>query len=84
MNNLNKAAKAGQLDLVKLLLDRGANAHVYDNSALCWASKRGHTKVVKLLLDHGADVHARDDEALRWASNTEVVKLLKKHCEKSN
>ncbi|KAF2186071.1 hypothetical protein K469DRAFT_707252 [Zopfia rhizophila CBS 207.26] len=56
------AAEHGHQKIVKLLLDKGADANaqggVYGN-ALQAASFRGHEQVVKLLLDKGADVGAR-------------------------
>lgn len=51
------AAENGHVDVVRVLLEHGADANV------CWcfksvigiAHKRGHTEVVRLLLRHGAD-----------------------------
>ena len=76
---LVKASRMGQAELVKFILDAGANVHAGDDEALRGASANGRTEVVKLLLDRGADVHAGGDYALQWASangRTEVVKLL--------
>jgi hypothetical protein len=66
-------------ELVKLLLENGADVHSENNYVLRWASYCGHDTVVKLLLENGADVHAADDEALMWTSYhgyDKVVKLL--------
>jgi ankyrin repeat protein len=66
-------------ELVKLLLENGADVHVENDCSLRWASCCGHDKVVKILLENGADVHADDDKALRLASyygHDKVIKLL--------
>ena len=73
------AASHGHIEVVELLLDRGANIHVNNDDALIWAARNGHIEVVKLLLDSGADIQAKYDKALIYASNNdniEVVKLL--------
>lgn len=69
----------GKTDFVRYLLDKGADVHASNDTALIWASERGHAEVVKLLLDAGADVHVSNDVALIWASENgheKVVKLL--------
>jgi beta-lactamase regulating signal transducer with metallopeptidase domain len=61
-NPLIGAAQKGQLEAVRLLLDRGAiidqTARGVQN-ALIQASMKGHLDVVKLLVARGADVNAR-------------------------
>jgi uncharacterized protein len=56
----------GQTEVVKLLLDRGADMNarietgaVKGATALILAAGLGHTEVVKLLLDKGADMNVR-------------------------
>ena len=69
-------------NVIKGLLEEGANIHTQNDYALRWASQNGHFEVVRILLKHGANVHARTDCALRWASQEgylEVVKLLIGH-----
>jgi ankyrin repeat protein len=76
---LINAAKNGDLENVKVLLENGADVHAENDDALLWASSNGHVEVVKLLLENGADPHAKNDAALRWASEygrVEIVKLL--------
>ncbi|GAB5032884.1 potassium channel skor-like [Nannochloropsis oceanica] len=62
------AIDEGDLEAVKLLLDKGfkANAADYDlRSGLHFAAAKGEDKIVELLIQRGADVHLRD----RWERN---------------
>jgi len=49
---LRKAAKYGHTEVVKLLLEQGADVHADNDWALVWAADNGHKEVVKLLLEH--------------------------------
>jgi ankyrin repeat protein len=82
---LYMACDSGRVDVVKLLLDKGADANA--SGALSSAACQGHVELVKLLLDKGADVNARSKEGwtplLDHVANVsgkgisfEVVKLL--------
>ena len=76
---LRWASKHGHANVVKILLDAGADVHADNDYALRWASNNGHAEIVKILLDAGADVHAVNDLALKWASkrgHANVVKIL--------
>src|SRR5215813_1778066 len=69
---LMRAAFKGDVELVQLLLTRGAdpNQTAKDGaSALFWASVRGHESIVELLIAARADVNAarRTDENRRNA-----------------
>lgn len=49
------AVSHGRLEMVKFLLDSGANVNVQDedgSTALMCASEHGHTEIVKMLLAH--------------------------------
>lgn len=79
---LYDATKRGDTEAVQRLLVAGADVHVVDDWALCWAAWIGYTETVRILLANGADVHAQDDQALREAANhgrTETVKVLAGH-----
>ena len=79
------AADQGYEQVVKLLLDNGADVNEQSGhygNALRAASASGHEQVVKLLLDKGADVNAQGEDygnALQAASGSgheQVVKML--------
>ncbi|MDR3285053.1 MAG: ankyrin repeat domain-containing protein [Holosporales bacterium] len=84
---LHNAASGGNLEIVKVLLEAGANKDAIYNSyygitPLHGAAFRGHTKVVKVLLKAGADKDAKGNDGCtplhRAASEgqVEVVKVL--------
>lgn len=80
------ASGRGYLEIVKLLLEKGANVNARGRggcAALIEASGKGHLEIVKLLLNKGADINARTysgwtalDVAVR-KGHTEIVELLK-------
>lgn len=88
-NALTAAAYDGTLDIVKLLLDRGAEIDSPNGWALQAAAAEGHYDVVKELLDRGADVNALatnenfpQGTALQVACESgkvEIVTLLLEH-----
>lgn len=57
------AAFEGRTEIVRVLLDRGADVNAGgtdDRPALSWAAQWGHAETVKVLLDRGASIHAKD------------------------
>ena len=73
------ASENGHLEVVKYLVENGADFRVLDNRAVRHASVNGHIEVVKYLVEKGADFRARDNHAVTAASangHLEVVKYL--------
>ncbi len=79
------AATKGHTEVVKALIEAGANLNAQDKNgytALIWATREGRAEVVEALIDAKADLNAQDYEgktALILAARkgrTEVVKAL--------
>ncbi|MHA1353556.1 MAG: ankyrin repeat domain-containing protein, partial [Candidatus Heimdallarchaeota archaeon] len=69
-------------DVVKYLVEQGADIHAKDDYALRWSAAYGHIDVVKYLVEHGADIHAEDDHAIQLSAengNLKIVKYLVEH-----
>lgn len=60
---LMTAARTGNPDIVRMLLERGTDPNATEETdgetALMWAAAQNHPEAVKLLVAHGADVNAR-------------------------
>ena len=82
------ASELGHIDVVKLLLDNGANLKVQRRSdgvtALIIAAYKGHADIVKLLIDKGANVNEKSHKGTTpymtasSEGHAEVVKILRK------
>ena len=75
-DDLNAAARKGDVAAVKALLDKGISPDAkwrYGMTALFPAAERGHIEVVKLLLERGANANASDRfynaTPITWALN---------------
>ena len=87
---LSHAVTKGQVEIVKLLLERGADVNYIHSlgggTCLTDAAMNGSASIVSLLLDHGAKVDIKDETMgytpLMYAASggrDEVVKLLLDH-----
>ncbi|XP_060532741.1 ankyrin repeat domain-containing protein 50 isoform X2 [Cylas formicarius] len=85
---LHVAARLGQAQVVKVLLESGTNADQADVDG--WTPLRaaawgGHTEVVEILVQHGCSLDSVDAEnrtALRaaaWSGHEEIVRVLLQH-----
>lgn len=77
---LSYACDRGNLEIVKLLLEHGANVNVKDTfykaTPLTWASSKGHGEIVRALLVKGAE--GKEDALMNGVSSgyVEVVKAV--------
>lgn len=75
---LSFACDKGHTEVVRLLLERGADPNVkdtfYGEMPIGWALDKGHTEVVKLMLAHGAQGKERALVAGADSGNLEIVK----------
>ena len=73
------AASLGHLNIVKFLVENGADIHYNNDSPLTEAVNSGHLDTVKYLVGQGANIRVGNDYALSKASsdgNLEMVKYL--------
>jgi ankyrin repeat protein len=81
---LHGAAQTGNVEIMRLLLDKGAAPNVKNKQGgtpLMWAAVYGHQDAARLLLNRGADVSLKDNDgitAAEWAARNkrESVELL--------
>jgi ankyrin repeat protein len=71
---LGIAARNGRLDLVKNLIEQGADLHARDEYALILAGINGHLGLVKYLVEQGADPQVILDNANNY--KPEIVNYL--------
>ena len=64
------------LEMVQLLVEKGANIRAAQDMALRKACGNGHLPVVRFLLEQGAYIHAREDLALREAAKRNHFELV--------
>lgn len=79
VNAISWAAENGYTDIVKSLIDLGANVSENHDYPIELASREGHTEIVKMLLDAGAKGHINNGYCLRLASysgHTKIAKML--------
>ena len=82
---LHLTSRAGHIDLVRLLIEHGADAaaqSVNGRTPLHQASNWGHVDVARLLIEHGADVAAQSrvgTTPLHWAPKVDMARLLIEH-----
>ena len=81
-SSLMYSANRGYLEVVKALLDKGADVNgkdMHGRTALMRASESGHLEVVKVLLGKGAYVNAKDKygaTALKIASKARYINVV--------
>lgn len=65
LSSLSKATQSNRIDIVKLLLEYGANAEKKDlREAFVEALLSGNLEITKMLLDAGANVNIKDEKGI--------------------
>ncbi len=84
LDDLMFAAAHGRVNIVKALLEAGADVNarsdVHDSTAVMLAAGNGHVDVVKVLLEAGADIEERDRAGrttLAFAAGLDDVEIVK-------
>lgn len=84
---LEEAARLGNLELVKLLYSRGADID-YQGAPLCLAAANNHLAVVKFLVEVGADINIGSGDpvhcAIKWGGVETMDYLIKSGASSSN
>ena len=76
--DLHTAAKEGNLELVRLLVEQGADKDKADRvgcTPLFWGCDRGHIDVVKYLVEQGASLDKADSSGVPPISDAHVEVL---------
>lgn len=66
-DDFRNVVEAGEIEIIKLLIQARLNIHKNEEFALRLAAESGETEVTELLLQAGADPSARSSTAARWA-----------------
>lgn len=74
---LKMAVAVGSVDMVRLLLEHGADIHSNRNEALETAVHHGFVEIVGMLLDGGADIRAHGDMVVPFAINSDRVDMVR-------
>lgn len=81
---LHYAAAKGDTDVVRFLLEHGADIHAQDSdlsrSAIHFAAENGNIECIKLLAERGADLEDRDcygATALHYAARSDKIDVIK-------
>ena len=80
--SLKWACQGNHLEVVKFLIEKGADVTTDNNYPIRCASRKGNIEMMKYLISKGADITAKKHYAVRYASrygHLNVVKLLVKH-----
>lgn len=87
------AAREGHLDIIKLLIEKGADINMTDKfceSCIFYSAMNGHYEVTEFLIENGANINQEDKKrktAIHFASknnHSDIVDLLIKHGAKND
>lgn len=76
-NALNEAIKEANLEIIRLLVEAGANVNPNYARPLTSAAEIGNLGVLRILIEYGADINANKVEALRTAARAGHLETVK-------
>lgn len=83
---LSVAIRYGHYDIVKLLINHGANINISTDNPFIYAAGTGHCDIVKLMIEHGANINIIDQNYEQTAlvnavhgKDSDMVALLIHH-----
>jgi hypothetical protein len=71
------SAGNGHLEMVKYLVEHGADIHKNDDEALSVSAGNGHLDIVKYLLEKGANLNAEENYALQSSVENGHIDIIK-------
>ena len=80
--NMKLLGDKWNLDIIKYLVENGANIHTEKNYLLKAAAENGYLEIVKFLVEKGANIHAGDDYVLKSAAYNGHLEMVKYFVEK--
>jgi len=72
-----EASYYGHLEIVKFLVENGADICARNNDPVCWAATNSHFEIVKFLFENGVNTSAQNYLSIRIASLNNNLKLIK-------
>ena len=91
LQQASRGMRKGYLDIMRFLLDHGANEDARDNcgnTAIHFAASEGHLEAARMLLEQGANIDSQNDEGLTplqqasqgmWEGHRYTMRLLLDH-----
>ena len=76
-NILAEASRAGNVEIIEMLIAAGADFNPTKNRPLTAAIQHGHENVIRVLIKHGTDVNAENYEALFAATSAGRLDIFK-------
>lgn len=73
---LKIAAKYGQCEVIKHLIQCGSDVHANGDEALCVAAEGGHLEAVRCLVELGADLHTQEEKPVKLATHTNQIGIV--------
>ena len=75
--NLRIACYKGYYEIIKYLIKKGGDIHIYEDAPLRISCEEGEYETVKYLIEKGADLHSRENYSLRHASARGYLNIVK-------